>query len=556
MNRRWLGVLLGGVFWSSGAGAHDFLAEKLVNGSKQALVTNYPATLNFTFKATNIHPTLPSVLLAATDNLLSTCTFSPLPPLTVPVGGNVTYQCQYNLPSYEACIALGALDTNPDSPNATVSFTNIFGIGWENSGSSQASTNVLCTQEPVLHCDDTIYISTSSSTPDGTPSGPSHLYIFDPATGSLSLQGDTALPYNALAFNHKDGFLYAISSDAVHPPELVRVDANGSTQVIAPLVTGAANSARWGAGAFLKDGIFVGFEITTNHLIQVNPQTGAVLSDMVVGTPETFRVADVAVSPVDGLLYGFNSATQRVTVVDPHTGTFSDIPFRSKVNDATSEGNSMVSAIFTAAGDLFFYGTTNSNTSRANTFYAVNKATGVLSTVATGPTTQFADGATCNFKADSGGSLSPPPVTRDRGFYLASEKALTECMAAGPIALGNVGAVFGVDDALGVLWANPAISASNVVRSEMAALTVKVAREWVTAVCNERVLGTPAPALSALEAALPADRAILEGTLQRLESHNLSGARWAVPLSKQFWNLDPNWGLGRAVEPGFWEKAR
>ncbi|MCE9672567.1 hypothetical protein LY474_32640 [Myxococcus stipitatus] len=548
MNHRWLGVLLGGALWTPSVWAHDFRADKLVNGAKQAVVNDYPATLTFSFSAANIHPTLPSILLSAVDPLLLGCTFSPAPPQTVAVGDTLTYTCPFTLANREACLALGALDTNPSTPNVEVSFTNVFTIGWD-SGSSQSGVNVRCDPEPLLQCDDTVFFSTASSSSGGLPVGPSRLYIFDPTTATLALQGESALPYNGLAFNHLNGFLYAISSDGVSPPNFVKVDAKGSAQVVAPLVSGAADTALWGAGAILADGTYLGFEVSSNHMVRVNTTTGATISDLVVGTPETFRVRDIAVNPINGLIYGFNSATQRLTTIDPLSGAYLDFVLPSTIDGVLSVGNYMVSAIFTFDGRLFFYGTTNANNSLANTFYAANLVTGALTTIKTGPETQFGDGATCAF------SLPPeekPDPTRGRGFFGSSEKALGECLAQGPIRMGSLGRVGSVKEALGVLWANPEVAADGSVRGDLANLKVKVARELVTATCNERFFGTALPeGLRRLTVFEVPTRPVLEKMLLQLETYNDSGMRTAVPLSKDIWELDPMWGVENAEEPRF-----
>lgn len=551
MNQRWLGLLLGVLMWSPVVQAHDFRAEKLVNGVKQARVITYPATLTFTFSATNIHPTLESILLTAVDPLLTACTMSPAPPLTVAVGGNVTYQCEFTVPTYEACVALGELDTNPSTPNEEVSFTNVFNISWDN-GSAQDGVNVLCAQERIRECDDSVYISTASSTPGGLPAAPSRLFTFDPVAGTLAPLGDADLPYNALAFNHIDRFLYAISSDGVNQPQFIRIDANGSSSVIAPLVTGAANTAIWAAGAILGDGIYLGYESQSNHLVRVNTTTGAVLSDVIVGTTLTFHVADFAVNPLNGLLYGFNSATQRVTVIDPVLGTFVDFLLPTLINGVPSVGNTMVSAVFSSAGQLFFYGSTNANNSLANTFYSVNLVTGALSIVSDGPTTQFADGATCAFSPPPPEVTPwPPKVTRDHAFFGSSDEALTECLDKGPIAMGNLGKVTTKEGALGVLWANPVLTKEGVVRSAVESLKVKVARELLTATCNQRCFGTVAPEVVGVDAWLAPNRVLLEKALGTLVKHNRSGSDKAVPLSKEGWKLDPLKGQERAVEPQY-----
>ncbi|QSQ16020.1 YncE family protein [Myxococcus landrumensis] len=549
MNHRWLGLLLGAVLWAPVVRAHDFRAEKLVNGVKQARIINYPATVTFTFSATNIHPTLESILLTAVDPLLTACTMSPAPPLTVPVGGHVTYQCEFAIPTYEACVALGELDTNPSSPSDEVSFTNVFNISWDN-GAAQDGVNVLCVQERIQECDDTVFVSTASSTAGGLPAAPSHLYTFDPVAGTLSPLGDADEAYNALAFNHVDGFLYAIASNGVSQPEFIRLDANGSSEVIAPLVTGAANTAIWAAGAILGDGSYLGYEPQSNHLIRVNTTTGAVLSDVVVGTTLSFHVADFAVNPISGLLYGFNSATQRVTVIDPVVGTYVDFLLPTLINGSPSVGNTMVSAVFSAAGQLFFYGSTNANNNLANTFYSVNLVTGAFTVVSNGPNTQFADGATCAFPPPPP-AATPPKVTRDHAFFGSSEEALRECLAHGPVVLGKLGKVTSPEMALGVLWANPVISRGGEIRSDVESLKVKLARELLTATCNQRCFGTVAPEVAGLDTWMGLNPQRMEEALGTLAKHNRSGASKAVPLSKEGWKLEPLSGQARAVEPRY-----
>ncbi|MCP3102855.1 hypothetical protein LZ198_28655 [Myxococcus sp. K15C18031901] len=548
MNYKWWGVLLGGTLWSSGVRAHDFRADKQVNGAKQVVVNSYPTTLTFSFSAENIHPTLPSELLSAVDPLMSGCTFSPSPPQTVPVGGKLTYECPYLVVSREACLALGVLDTNPSTPDTDVSFTNVFSVGWD-SGSSQSGVNVRCDPEPILPCDDTVYFSTSSSTDKGLPAGPSRLYIFDPGTATLMLQGESALPYNALAFNHRNGFLYAIASDGVSPASFIRVDANGSAEVIAPVVSGADSTVLWGAGAILEDGTYLAFEISSNHMVHIDSTTGATLSDRGVGTPETLRVRDVAVNPLTGIVYGFNSATQRITTIDPTTGFFTDYLLPSLIDGVPSVGNSMVSAIFTSAGQLYFYGSTDEDTAVANTFYLADLVTGALTKVATGPNTQFGDGATCAFSQPPEEQSAP---TRGRGFFGSSEKALNECLSQGPIRMGGLGQVRTVNAALGVLWANPAVAVDGSPRSELERLEVQVARELVTATCNERFFGTPMPEnLHTLAVFAAPHQLLLQDLLGQLTAFNDSGVRVAVPLRKGIFSLDPMWGLENAEEPKF-----
>ncbi|QDE99760.1 hypothetical protein BHS05_30165 [Myxococcus xanthus] len=548
MDRKWLGLLFIGAVWASNAWANDFRAEKLVNGLKQYMVDTYPETLRFTFTVSNIDPTLPSELLSATAPLLKSCTLSPTSPLVVPAGGHVTYQCEIELESYDACLTLGMHDANPVTPYPEVSFTSTFSISWD-AGASQAGTNVLCLPQPNLLCDDTVYLSTASHSPEGRPAAPSRLYIFDPATGTLTLQGEAALPYNALAYNHYDNILYAIASDGVSAPSFIRVDATGSSSIIAPLGTMAPRSAIWTAGAVLKDGSYVGFEHSTHRLIRVNPSTGETLSEQVVTVPGGFQMADFAMSPRDGQLYAFNNATQRLTRIDPLTGVATDHPEPARIDGRSAENPVMSAAVFTRDGEFFLYGTSGPDTRRVSGFHAVDVTTGNLTTLLTRPVPQLANGAMCGVYL--WGSSRPQPTTRDRGFFGASESALLECLAYGPISLGALGEVSTLPGALGILWANPAIASNNARRTTLESLKVRTAREALTAACNERVFNTRAPTLSALENPDSLDPVRMEELRQRLERHNHSGKRIAIPLRKRIFAVDPLRAMERAEEPRF-----
>ncbi|GHG66138.1 hypothetical protein GCM10012319_07880 [Comamonas sp. KCTC 72670] len=548
MERKWLALLFIGAVWASQARANDFRAGQFVNGLKQYTVDAYPATLRFTLTATNIDPRLPSELHAAVDPLLQSCTLSPPPPLVVPPGEQVRYQCELQVRSYGDCLSMGEKDSNPATPNNEVTFTSTFSITWA-SGASHAGTNVLCLPQPSLFCDDTVYLSRTAASPDGRPTAPSRLYIFDPATGALTPQGEASLAYDALAFNHFDNTLYAIAADGVSPPSFIRVGSDGAASIIAPLDSAAPRTALWTAGAFLRDGTYVAFEHGSQRLIRVDPTTGQTLSEQQVSTSFDLRMTDFAVSPRDGRLYAFNNATQRLTTIDPHTGVATDAAAPSRIDGKASVNPIMGAAVFTRDGELFLHGAQGPDDNRTNGFHAVDVDTGDLTTLIKRPAPPFGDGAMCAFYL--WGAPRPQPATRDRGFFGASESALLECLAHGPVSLGALGEVSTLSSALGVLWANPVIASNHERRTPVESLKVRTAREALTAVCNERFFGTPAPNLSALEEPAALDLERMEALRQRLERHNHSGRRTAIPLRKRIFAVDPLRAMERAEEPRF-----
>ncbi|AKQ63910.1 LigA [Myxococcus hansupus] len=548
MKRKWLALLFIGAVWASQAWANDFRAGQFVNGLKQYTVDAYPATLRFTLTATNIDPALPSELYAAVDPLLQSCTLAPQPPLVVPPGGQVTYQCEVQVQSYGNCLSLGEHDSNPATPNNEVTFTSTFSVIWA-AGASHAGTNVLCLPQPALFCDDTVYLSSAATSPEGRPTEPTRLSIFDPATGALTPRGEASLPYDALAFNHFDNALYAIAADGVSPPRFIRVGPDGAASVIAPLDTAAPRTSLWTAGTFLKDGTYVGFEHGSQRLIRVDPSTGQTLSEQQVSAPFDLRMTDFAVSPRDGLLYAFNNATQRLTRLDPLTGVATDFAAPARIDGKAPANPVMSAAVFTRDGELFLYGAKGPDDARSSGFHAVDVTTGDLTTLSQKPVPPFGDGAMCAFYL--WGAPRPQPATRDRGFFGSSESALLECLFHGPVSLGALGEVSTLPGALGVLWANPAIASNHARRTPEESMKVRTAREALTAVCNERFFGTPAPDLSALEDPASLDLARMEALRQELERHNHSGRRTAIPLRKRIFAVDPLRAMERAEEPRF-----
>ncbi|MBZ4414630.1 hypothetical protein K8640_41080 [Myxococcus sp. XM-1-1-1] len=137
----WMGAACAAVVGFSGvAQAHDLTCTKLVNGQASVQATTYPFTANFSFQVNNVHPTLPSILLTATDPLLAGegFVFNPPPPVVIPVGASVTSNFSVTLDTVEECRALALLDGLPDN-NIDNTFTAGFDLG-----SSLCTARVTC----------------------------------------------------------------------------------------------------------------------------------------------------------------------------------------------------------------------------------------------------------------------------------------------------------------------------------------------------------------------------------------------------------------------------
>ncbi|WP_342377854.1 hypothetical protein NVS55_00995 [Myxococcus stipitatus] len=127
----WLGAACAAVVSVAGiAEAHDLTCTKLVNGQASVEATTFPFTANYSFEVTNVHPTLPSILLTALDPLLVTrgFVFTPPPPFPIAVGASVTSNFALTITSLEDCQALANLDGTPDN-NIDNQFTAGFDLG-------------------------------------------------------------------------------------------------------------------------------------------------------------------------------------------------------------------------------------------------------------------------------------------------------------------------------------------------------------------------------------------------------------------------------------------
>ncbi|WP_240358056.1 hypothetical protein [Myxococcus vastator] len=151
LKQQWVAAACAAVVGGSGvANAHDLICEKTVNGASVVVADDYPYTANYSFRVENVHPTLPSVLLTATDDVLSSEGFSfvPAPPVIIPVNGSVTSNFALQIGSYEECVALAAQDGLADNH-----IDNTFRVTFD-LGSAMCSARLTCEREepPPVEC--------------------------------------------------------------------------------------------------------------------------------------------------------------------------------------------------------------------------------------------------------------------------------------------------------------------------------------------------------------------------------------------------------------------
>jgi len=149
--REWVAAVCAVVMGGSGvASAHDLVCEKRVNGETMAVADSYPFTANYSFKVTNVHPTLPSILLTATDDVLSSegFTFTPPPPVSIPVNGSLTSNFALQIGSYDECLTIAEMDGVADTRIDNV-FTVTFDLG-----AYMCAASLTCEREqpPPVEC--------------------------------------------------------------------------------------------------------------------------------------------------------------------------------------------------------------------------------------------------------------------------------------------------------------------------------------------------------------------------------------------------------------------
>ena len=169
-------------------------------------------------------------------------------------------------------------------------------------------------------CDGTWFVSTSSD-------GVTQLNTVDVSVNPFGLSplGDTShgTTYNALAYHPQDHALYAIMDST---NEVVRIGADGLPINLGPATGLPIPASRYDAGAITASGTMMVLEADTTILYEIDlasltlDTTAIPLVDPLGG----LRVSDVAINPVDGLLYGINtrpaSESGQVTQIDPVTG--------------------------------------------------------------------------------------------------------------------------------------------------------------------------------------------------------------------------------------------
>ncbi|MGZ6126515.1 MAG: COG1470 family protein [Myxococcales bacterium] len=127
---------------SGGAGAHEFVCEKTVEGEVVHVVDGYPARLHFKVVVTNTHPTDASVALSLRDDLLASLgvDVQRRAPFTLQVGESAEFEAEVTVRSEAACRRLSRAQA------CTRSFEDAFQVIFDG-GVAQCAARLICMPE-------------------------------------------------------------------------------------------------------------------------------------------------------------------------------------------------------------------------------------------------------------------------------------------------------------------------------------------------------------------------------------------------------------------------
>jgi hypothetical protein len=163
-------------------------------------------------------------------------------------------------------------------------------------------------------CPDDIFV-TSSLLGGGGPPNRTILYTLAPTTAVLSRRSSTpGVNYDALGYNHLDGFLYGVNTTLGGTPHLARISTTGEVLDRGPWV--AFDGQEWTLGTVLRDGTYLLGGFGHAVFLRFTLPAGPVVS----GTTTYSDLTCWAVNPLDDLVYGYRFQTPGLVRVDPATG--------------------------------------------------------------------------------------------------------------------------------------------------------------------------------------------------------------------------------------------
>ena len=260
---------------------------------------------------------------------------------------------------------------------------------------------------PTFPCDGGLYVVTGSPTDMA-------LHRVDQNTGSLTAIGAGGLTANALAHNPADDYLYGMNRDAPH--DVVRVHADGTQTSLGPATGAPTGWVLTAVGTFLENGryLVLGDPVPPTTPAGTVPALWAEI-DVSTSPPSVVRTFshpsvgnndlwDVAVSPLDGQLYGYSIAADRIVRIDAVTGAAT--PVGPPLPQVALTGSSF----FDSFGRLWLYGDSTGTNAQDTLFRIDDVFDETAQVVGSGPTVTNSDGASCPFSVGMEKTAAPEAV--------------------------------------------------------------------------------------------------------------------------------------------------
>ena len=249
----------------------------------------------------------------------------------------------------------------------------------------------LFSQTPFT-CDGSFYLSLTSS-------GSSQFYrvTIDPVTNNVvfsALANGAGANINAIGYRITDNLIYGVNPSSGN---LYQIDATGSStlKTILPFVSGNNNIV---SGDVTPDGDTLvvvyspgGSDVSLQKIELSSGNynyTTVPLTLQSSGGAPNFRTADISIDPLTGDMFGYNG--DKVLKYNTATGLVDDVTFPSQTPEVLG------GLFFDAFGELHAYGRPAGGSSQ-NTYFDIDKTTGIVTSVSTGPNASGNDGCSCPY---------------------------------------------------------------------------------------------------------------------------------------------------------------
>jgi hypothetical protein len=213
-----------------------------------------------------------------------------------------------------------------------------------------------------------------------------------------TISKDLGAVVNAMGYRITDNYIYGMD------PYKATMSRIGSDGVAVDLgkPKGIPDTPIYFAGDITPDGnylLVVGIGLTSPQIVKIDlndPEYGVSfvpLSDRTVG------LVDIAFDPFSGELYGHDYNHDRIVIVDPNTGVVND---NFKIEPRVDQLGGL---FFDSFGNLYGYGSYNS--SQQDKFIGIDKKTGEMRLLATGPLSIGQDGCACPYTMELQKTVTP-----------------------------------------------------------------------------------------------------------------------------------------------------